>query len=222
MLVLLVVMNFVISWFNAWGCGHAWAETKHQGGLAHFMNWMGAIMSASGFTWCYLVLMVTVGSHWDVTDKETGLVHPFLQPETAEMVFKLGYVVIIGPILGSGLAITIDTWAHFYRNRTLGNGALTAYNTYAQIYNTYQAVSYVPGFLGDIGDFFKSKDKDSAVTRLVIFLVVVSVVGGILTTYAILMSAAQSNAYAMNLKGSEAQSRQRRQDREAAYRDSHR
>ena len=25
------------------------------------MNWMGAIMSASGFTWCYLVVVVLFG-----------------------------------------------------------------------------------------------------------------------------------------------------------------
>lgn len=55
MVVLIWFLNVVLSAVNAWGCGKSWTETKHAGGLAHFMNWMGAVMSASGFTWCYTI-----------------------------------------------------------------------------------------------------------------------------------------------------------------------
>lgn len=207
MLILLVVMNFAISWFNAWAVGKSWPESKHEGGWAHFMNWMGAVMSACGFTWCYLVIMVTVGSHWDVTDKETGLVHPFLQLETAELVFKLGYTIIILPILGSGLAITVQSWSIFWRRRTLGNGAVAGYNTIAQISNTYDAIRFLPGFVGDLLDAFskgKSDSKDGKTLMLVVFLVVVALIGGILTTYAILMSSAQEHTFGLKLKAEEA------------------
>lgn len=200
MLGLLVVFNFLISSFNAWAVGKSWAESKHAGGFAHFMNWMGLVMSACGFTWCYLVVICTVGTHWDVTDKDTGLVHPFLDPEVASIVFKLGYVAIILPIIGSGTAITVQSWAHFYRNRTWANGGVASYNTFADMYNIYQAASHVPNFLSDIGKFFEGGDGKDKATRLVIFLVVVSIVGGMLTTYIIFTHSAQMHLFNMKMK----------------------
>ncbi len=149
MLFLLVLANFAISVFNAYSCGCSWPETKEQGGLPHFMNWMGAIMSACGFTWCYLVAAVTMGAMFDVTDEATGMIHPAVSAHTAEIVLKLGYLVIIGPILGSGLAITLQTWAYFWRSdRSVRTGIMASYNTFAQVYNTYQAVQLCPGVFG--------------------------------------------------------------------------
>jgi len=202
MLGLLVAWNFAISWLNAWACGKSWPESKQESGWPHFMNWMGAVMSACGFTWCYLVVMTYVGINWDVTNDKTGLVHPLISPATAALVFKLGYVVIIGPILGSGLAITVQSWAHFWRRRTFSDGGITAYNTFAQINNTYNALTYVPEFVGDLIEAFagKSSSKDGKSGALVIFLVVVALLGGILTTYAILVSSAKSHAFALRMK----------------------
>ena len=44
------ILNFGISWWNAYAVGVTWVETKNMGGYQRFMAWMGAIMSASGFT----------------------------------------------------------------------------------------------------------------------------------------------------------------------------
>ncbi len=52
------LLNFAISAWNAYAVGRAWVETKVAGGWPRFMAWMGAIMSASGFSWCYLFLLV--------------------------------------------------------------------------------------------------------------------------------------------------------------------
>lgn len=123
MLFGLVVLNFVISWFNAWSVGRSWTEAQMVGGWPKFMAWMGAVMSACGFTWVYLVIVGMVAG-------STGK----LSPEYLEAFYSLGYLVIIFPVLGSGLAITIQSWAHAWRERNLLNMGMAGWNTFAQVY----------------------------------------------------------------------------------------
>jgi hypothetical protein len=93
-LILLLLLNFVISWFNAWSVGRSWAETKAFGGLPRFFAWCGSVMSACGFTWCYLVLLVIINHAipWKYQ----------LPPKYEEAMFRLGYLMIILPVIGSG------------------------------------------------------------------------------------------------------------------------
>lgn len=189
MIFLLMALNFLISWFNAWACGKAWVETKAVGGVAHFMNWMGAIMSACGFTWVYLIILALIAG-------AAG----WLDDRYVEAMLSLGYLVIIGPILGSGLAITLDSWAYFWRKKSLGSGAVAGWNTFAQAYNTYQAVSAIPEALGSVFDAFGGKgsrsksDGKSAMAMIAILLVVLALVGGVLTTSAIIRATARKHA----------------------------
>lgn len=191
--VLFLILNFGISWFNAWSVGRSWAETKVIGGLARFMAWCGAVMSASGFTWCYLVLVCLIGQ------AIPGKYH--LPDKYALGVMHLGYLIIILPVIGSGLAITIQSWAYFWRERSFKNGAITGWNTFAQAYNTYTAIRTIPESVSFLGDLFssdsKSKDKDDLKGKLmllVIVLVVLCVIGGILTTTAIIRATAKGEA----------------------------
>src|SRR6516164_6744910 len=130
LVVLVWVLNLGISIWNAYAVGRAWVETKHAGGWPRFMAWMGAIMSACGFTWCYLLLLALI-AYWI----------EWLTLYQVEALIQLGYILIIPGILFSGLLITIDSWAQAYRRRTLGAFGTAAYNTYAQIHNTYAAIS---------------------------------------------------------------------------------
>ncbi len=190
MIILFFFLNAAISWFNAWSCGRVWNSTKAQGGLAHFMNWMGAIMAASGFTWCYLVLFGFVGTLIPVTrdGQETVL----LDPPMLEAFAKLGYLMVIGPVIGSGLAITIHSWRAFARSRTFGNGAIAGWNTYAQISNMYSAAQHIPDAFDGIGKFFGGKDSKDGKGMIVVLLVALALLAGVLTTIAILKSAAES------------------------------
>lgn len=188
MLFLLFVLNFGISWFNAWSVGRSWVETKAAGGWLHFMSWMGAIMSACGFTWCYLVVLGMAATSFN-----------WLPPTYLKGFFSLGYLVIIIPVLGSGLAIMIQSWAHFWREKNILNGGVAAWNTFGQVYNTYQAVKNIPtalegvmGMFKDVGD--GEDDVKSKLLFMAIFLVIVAVVGGVLTTTAIIRSTARSSA----------------------------
>lgn len=187
-LFIFLIINFAISWFNAWSVGRSWAETKAIGGLARFMAWCGGIMSASGFTWCYLVILMlinacTAGSKYHLPDKY------------AEGVFRLGYLIIILPVIGSGIAITIQSWAYFWKERNFKNGALAGWNTFADVYNIYTAARAIPESLSFLSSLFKSDSRDSdgkgRLVMWVILLAILCVLGGILTTIAIVRSTAK-------------------------------
>jgi hypothetical protein len=206
MIVLLWFLNMVISWFNAWGCGKTWAETRANGGMPHFLNWMGAIMSASGFTWCYTVLACVLGG--GITHTVGGRVVPYLSQAQVGAVAGLGYMMVIFPILGSGLAITLHSWGVFWRRRSLGSGAVAGWNTFAQVSNIYNAVQDIPQVWDMLGGFFgfgsKSKSTDSSSdkngTVLVIAIAAFALLAGVLTTYTILTSTARATARERGMK----------------------
>lgn len=202
MIVFFWILNFGISWFNAWAVGKSWNESKHVGGIPWFMNWCGAIMSAAGFTWCYLIILALIGSVVPesllMSDADIqavidagGQIGPMLNAEAMEAFLNLGYIVVYFPIVGSGIAITIDAWAHFYRKRNFGSGAVAAYDTAAMVYNIASGMRHLPGAFDSVGTFFKGDSSDKSKT-LVLVLIACALIGGILTTRAILLSSARS------------------------------
>jgi hypothetical protein len=191
MIVLIWFLNFGISWLNAWGCGKTWNETKHSGGVPHFMNWMGATMSACGFSWCYMIVLLAVGS---AIPAGTGPDAHLIPRSVVDVMASLEYLALVGPMLGSGIAITVHAWGVAYRRRSFGSGAVAAYDTWAQIYNIQGAMDYVPEATSKVGDFFESDDSDDGKWLIVIALVAAVLVGGLLTTRAIIRSTAKSTA----------------------------
>lgn len=186
MILLIFILNFIISGFNAWGCGRTWNETKYMGGFPHLMNWCAAIMACSGFTWCYLIIIGLIGSMYPTED---GVL---LEQKTLEAFFNLGYLVIIAPVIGSGLFITIQSWVSLWRHRTFAHGAETAWNTFAEVYNISTAFRNIPDASGSVGDFF---DSDSGKEGLILLLLLFAVCGGILTTVLIIKNTAKSVMY---------------------------
>lgn len=201
MLLLLWLLNFGISWLNAWGVGKTWNETKAVGGPAHFMSWMGAIMAAVGFTWCYSVVLGLGASVIEITDEETGIAAPLLSQEQLSIFFDLVYLAIIFPLVGSGMAIMTHSWGVFWRERSLGNGVVAGWNTYAQLHNFYSAVEHVPVAIDNVGSLFSgSGDSDDAKGKLIILLAAVALLGGILTTWAILRNSARATCMTRRIK----------------------
>ena len=129
LLALVWVLNLAISFWNAYACGKAWAEAKFYGGWPRFMTWMGAIMAASGFSWCFLILLALVARGLDWITEQQLVVS-----------LQLGYILIIPGVLFSGLMITVDSWATAFRTRRIGHFGIAAYNTFAQIHNTYNPI----------------------------------------------------------------------------------
>jgi hypothetical protein len=131
--IIVWLLNFGISAWNAYAVGRAWVETKVAGGWPRFMAWMGAIMSATGFSWCYLFLLILGANYLGK-----------LSDEATEAAMMLGYVVIIPGMLFSGLMIMLDSWRRAFRNGGILNYGVAAYNTYAQIHNTMSAINTCP------------------------------------------------------------------------------
>ena len=185
MLVLLVLLNLGISFWNARQAGMAWSESKGVGGWIRVIVWCAAIQAAVGFTSAYAIIL-------------GGLAYQFgyLPPQALQFMMSLTYVLIIVPALGSGLAITIHSWIAFAREKSLMNLGMAGWNTFAQAYNMYNAYqSFGPALsnvMDNVGSIFSGDgDSDSSSAR-VMLLVAIAVLGGLLTTMVIVQRYASS------------------------------
>lgn len=168
----LLLLNFGISWLNAWSVGRSWNDSKAVGGFSRLVVWSGAVMAACGFTWCYLILLA-LGAN------ALGK----LPDEYAQGAIELGYVVLIIPILGSGITITAHSWLVAIRERRLSSMGIAAWNTYAQIHNTVGAVRGLPKIFDHLGKLLKGgNDSKGKFALLMILLVIAALSAGILTT----------------------------------------
>jgi len=194
LLVVLWLLNFGISWWNAYAAGKVWAEAKVAGGWPRFMTWMAAVMSACGFSWCILIFLVLSGH---------SLAPELVTDQVATVSLQLGYVLLVPFVLMSGYAITFDSWARAWRTRSLPDMGIAAWNTFASIHNTYSAIQNFGDALGGVADFFGSasgsrrsssskNEANAAAAILVIVLVALALAGGALLTTAIIRRAAGS------------------------------
>lgn len=185
----LLLLNFGISWWNAWSAGRYWTEVKIVGGWSRVIVWAAIVMAAVGFTWVYLTLL-TVGA---VAGK-------LLTYEQASVMFDLGYLILIPALLGSGMVIWIHSLIVAWKRRRLGDVAIAAWNTYAQAHNVWTAASHSGDALENVTKFFfggKGRSKDSAAAMLIILLLILALSGGIITTILIVRHA--DKEYAMDV-----------------------
>src|SRR5262249_1137678 len=147
------VLNFGISVWNAYAVGKVWVEARHENGWHRFMCWMGAIMSASGFTWCYLSFLVLTATYFE-----------WISEQQPTVPLNLGCILVLPFVLFAGYAITLGSWAQAYRRGGFLNYGMAAWNTYASIHNTYSAWRNMGAAFTSLGGFFKgnrSGDRDS-------------------------------------------------------------
>jgi hypothetical protein len=177
------VMNFAISIWNAYAVGKVWIEARIAGGWHRFMCWVGAIMSACGFTWCYLSFLALTAHHFQ-----------WLTDEQVLAALNLGYILLLPFILFGGYAITFDSWAHAFRRGGFLNYGMAAWNTYASIHNTYSAWRNLGGAFASLGNFLgsgrqreRSRDGDGGGGIIVVLLLVAfALLAGVLTTAVII------------------------------------
>ena len=149
--------------------------------------WCGAIMSACGFTWVYIALLGMLAQSFQ-----------WLPARYIEGIFSLGYLVIIFPLLGSGLGIAASSWAQFWRQKNLINGGIAAWNTYAQISNMVSAVRFVPAAIGNVFSAFKGDDEeDNRAMLLMLAVVLVAVGAGVMTARGIILATARKSSQAL-------------------------
>ena len=180
------VLNFGISVWNAYAVGKVWVEARHENGWHRFMCWMGAIMSAGGFSWCYLSFLVLTATYFQ-----------WLPEYAVQAALSLGYILLLPFLLFAGYAITLDSWVQAYRRGGFLNYGAAAWNTYASLYNTYSAYRNLGGAFTSLGQLFggrKGGSRDSpSVIILVVLLVAVALLGGVMTTAVIIRRVAATD-----------------------------
>ena len=180
-IALLLIINTVISWWNARVVGWSWIDVKVIGGWYKVVLYSAFIMSGCGFSWVYLVLVSFI-----------GLAIGKLDVNTAQAILQLGYAVLIIPIIGSGIAIWIHSLAEAYRRKDAASIGVAGWNTFANAYNVYSAARTLPSMLKGLGSLFKSGGD---IKVKAIMGVILCVVAGFLTTYVIVQKSASSYSH---------------------------
>jgi len=169
-LVIMLFINFGISWWNAKVCGENWIESKMVGGFYRLLIWCGAIQSAIGFSMIIMVLILFAGQE-------------YIPPEVMKLAISMWYITIIIPCLGTGYIITVYSWIVAFKERSLANVGTAAWNTFASIHNTYGAVSGIKDSFGSIMSAISDIDDFRAKAFIIALIIAVAALaGGIIFT----------------------------------------
>jgi hypothetical protein len=175
-------LNLFISIWNAYSVGKVWVEAEHAGGGYRFMAWMGYLMASLGFSWNILIVVgMVLSSNGTIT------------PEQANLFFQIGYVVLVPGFLFSGYAIMFQSWANAYREHSVKNMAVAAYNTYANVHNTFNAINNFPKAFGSVLKAFTGGSGKNKGNGLILFLALVCVLSGFIITAVIVHYVAASD-----------------------------
>ena len=189
--LLMLMLNFAISWSNSVAVGRMWSESKVIGGSFRVLTVAGYIMAISGFTMVYGCLLLLIAPY----------IIPLLLPDLPEssvndIVFLTSdmlYVLVAAFIIPSGFIIWYQSVVYFLRKKTLRNGLTAGWNTYAQIKNTINAARNMPNALSRIARVLlggKGGKKGNGIMILfALFIIAVAILGGWLTASAIMKKA---------------------------------
>jgi hypothetical protein len=147
-----------------------------------FMAWMGYFMASMGFSWDILVLVGV-------------LLHSLgkISPDQETLLFQAGYVLLVPGFLFSGYAIMFQSWANAYRNHSVVNMGVAAYNTYANIHNTFNAIDNFPKAFGSVFESFTRGSGKSKANGLILFVAVLCVLSGFIIAALIVHRVAASD-----------------------------
>ena len=173
-MALILVLNYAISWWNAYATGKSWAEARAVGGWIRVVAWAGAILSAAGFSIVYLYLMA-YGAH------ALG----YIDDQSMKLVLSFGQLGLVTPLLGSGIIVTVESWRRWYRHQSLLSLGLAGWNTYATAHNALSAFEDSGDALDMIGEVYSSaadsKSKAAAVAFVTaIVIAVFALLAGVL------------------------------------------
>lgn len=173
LIAVVMLWNLFASYWNARYVGEIWHETKAVGGWTHVVTWSAGIQSALGFTMIYAVIVAFVGGI-------TG----YLPASLLALMANLLWLAIVIPAIGSGLAIVIECWIRYKREKSLLNLGVASLNTVIEAWNIYHAVTSFEGVWKNIKESVnidEDFDVDSDLFKAII-LVVFVLFGGIITT----------------------------------------
>ena len=115
LLLLVLALNFIISWANASYVGRYWTESKKVGGSFRVYIIVGYIMAIAGFTMVYgyiLLLISPILLQIAKVDQETILMFEQLASD-------LIYLFCVVTIVPTGFYIWIRSLKNFFEKKTL-------------------------------------------------------------------------------------------------------
>lgn len=95
--------------------------------------------------------------------------------------------------LFSGYAIMFQSWANAYRNHSVGNMGVAAYNTYANLHNTFNAIDNFPKAFGSVFKAFTGGSGKNKGNGLILFAAIVCVLSGFIIAALIVHRVAASD-----------------------------
>lgn len=186
LLVLVLALNFMISWANASYVGRYWSESKEVGGSFRAYIVVGYIMAIAGFTMVYGYILLLVSPFFlqmAKVDQDTILMFEQLSSD-------LIYIFCVATMIPTGFYIWLRSLKNFWEQKTLSSGLTAGYNSFAQIHNTISAARNAPSALGRIINAFfggKSKKKNNTIIVLcAIFVFILAIFGGYFTASTIM------------------------------------
>lgn len=189
LLLLVLALNFIISWANASYVGRYWTESKKVGGSFRVYIIVGYIMAIAGFTMVYgyiLLLISPILLQIAKVDQETILMFEQLASD-------LIYLFCVVTMVPTGFYIWIRSLKNFFEKKTLANGLTAGYNTFAQLHNTMSVARNAPSAFGRVVETLfggKGKKKDNTIIILcAILILILAIFGGYFTASAIMKKA---------------------------------
>ena len=193
--ILLLGLNFFISWSNASCVGRYWSESKVVGGSFRRYIVCGYIMAVAGFTMVYGCILLLVAPY---IMQATGKFDAEVIADFESLASDILYLLVAVPIVLSGFRIWIASLKAAFEKKTFSYIATAGWNSYAQIHNTISLARNAPSAFSRILEAFSgkksrrsSKKGSEYIALLAILVVVLAIVGGYLTADAIMRKADQ-------------------------------
>lgn len=188
--MVMLIVNFAISWFNSYSVGKYWSESKQIGGYFRVSAVIGFALAITGFTLVYGCILLLIFPYVATLIPQLKDVDmTTLMQFTSDLLFLLIGTAII-PI---GYFVWFESVVAFWKRKTFANGATAAWNTYANVRNTITYARHAPSAFGRIIDVMfggKGKKKGNEILIFVaILIIILAILGGYFTASAILKKA---------------------------------
>lgn len=182
----MVALNFAISWWNAKSVGKIWSESKQIGGFTRVLAVSGYVMAIAGFTMVYSIVLIFLVS---VIGPMTGYLSEADARQLVQIISDLSYVLIAFAIIPSGIIITINSMINFWKKKSLKNGGIAGWNTFASVRNVVSASRNIPSAISRLSGTMKNSKGNGAIIVVAVIVVLCAILGGYFTASAIMKRA---------------------------------
>jgi hypothetical protein len=212
-IALYLLLTLAISFLNAFWVGSVWLEKQVMGWAGKLLVYSVAVMSLCGFLWfnviCQTFLVEAARAH-HLHGKYVDWVYN-LPPHYPDYIYSLGYLLIILPIIGTGIVMTVWSWVALSRQRSWRNGVGAFWNTGATMYNIWNSVQVIPQAVSNVGNLFSgsgssgsssngSRSNKNGAALIIVVLVLVALVLAIVEVVFIIKWSAKWHARRMTSK----------------------